>query len=538
MLKIKIRTLKEASVFIKDICSSINIIRTMPFEYIANALNMTENISYSSYDVALSDLGQAADITVIWMDWRLYQQNMEPMEVVEWVAHRLKNLPSTEYVFINNWPTHWEESEYIMAQSLSSRGWYQEFNYLLSAYIQKQDKLYLIDLDYLAAREGLSSYDVRNDEVSHYPLSNKFTAEVARHLGFSLLPSIVKAKLKLIIVDLDYTMYRGVLGEDGLKGLNFTAEHMLLQKVLKHLKNNGVLLAISSKNNESDVFDLIDNHPNFILTRDDFVFIEANWQEKAENITNILRKVNIDASAAIFIDDNPVELAKVQQFIPSLHQIQANETGEETVYRLMYYPGIYQATIDRDGVMRQQDIIANVERDKIMQQNSKDYLNTLGMKLTLYKNNEKHYPRVAELSNKTNQFNTNLNRYTLEKIKSLIERGDSVYTFSLADRLSDSGIIGAIQVRLENNVAILDEVLFSCRALGREVENFSLYLIAQHLPDSYVINIPYTQGDRNAPAKAWLTTLGLPKTVAEIKQEFLKKLGNYEVEIIDDTRTN
>lgn len=103
------RQIREKSKEINLDYGSISIIRTMPFEYIANALNMNENINYSSYDVALSDLGQAADITVIWIDWRLHQQNMESTELVEWVAHRLKNLPPTEYVFINNLPTHREE---------------------------------------------------------------------------------------------------------------------------------------------------------------------------------------------------------------------------------------------------------------------------------------------------------------------------------------------------------------------------------------------------------------------------------------------
>lgn len=203
------------------------------------------------------------------------------------------------------------------------------------------NSLEIIDVNLFASKIGMNSYDRRNEEVSNYPLSNQLTLQLSRHIALNLIPAMLEPKLKAIVLDLDNTLYSGVLGEDGIENIILTEEHKQLQQVLKKMKENGILLAISSKNNEQDVIQMFETRKDFLLQKDDFTFIEANWHSKAENIQMMVNKFNFDSSAMLFIDDNPAEIAHVKEQVPSIHTLMADVTGKETVHRLLNYPYLY-----------------------------------------------------------------------------------------------------------------------------------------------------------------------------------------------------
>ena len=522
----------------------INVIRTMPFEYISkdisiylnNSLSMETTYFYTDYDNSLmSYSNKREDSTVFWIDWRLYAEKMSPIEVLNWFKERLNQVEGHQPIIVNNWPTSWDLNESPFALSTSSRRWYVELNYLLLQLVESHPRLVLCDLDYLVGSYGHTAYDERNDRVSSYPFSNRFTLELARYFGLTLLPALLQPKLKLLILDLDYTLYRGVLGEDRLEGIVFEESHLALQQLLMKLKENGILLAISSKNELADVEQLIQQHPDFLLNVDDFVFIEANWDEKEKNIRSIIERVNIDPSAALFVDDNIVELSKVQAAIPKLHLLLADETGEETWHRIRNYPGIYSLTKDDTAQKRREDIVANTKREVLQAQNIDNpyaYLNSLQMEIHVYRNEQEHLQRIVDLSNKTNQFNTNLQRYTeVEVQERFTDSNYDFYTVTLSDFLSDSGIIGVFGMKHEEQRLIVDEILFSCRALGRQVENFSLLTILQQYEEVESVEILSQKSDRNGPALKWVDTVTKVQQKASIIRQLQQQLEGYEVEV-------
>lgn len=517
----------------------VNAVRTLPIEYLISFLSkLNTNLSYkySSYDTSLQEIDFDSDLYLFWMDWRLYMDKMEPQSLINWLKTRLIEIDASKPILINNWPIFWNIEEKQYAASVTKRNWMYEYNYLLEVLKDEYSNLEVIDLNLFASQIGIESYDARNDEVSNYPLSNKLTLQIARHITFQLIPAMTEPKLKAIVVDLDNTLYNGVLGEDGFDGIVLTEEHVQLQQALKNLKKNGILLAISSKNDERDVIHLLEQHPQFILRKEDFTFIEANWNSKAGNILSMSERFNFDVSAMLFIDDNPAEIAHVQTEIPSIKVLQADVTGTETVHRLLNYPYLYSRKKDALVELRQKDILANQRRQQLAKQSNdlNSYLKSLNMTITVYENEASHLNRVFEMGHKTNQFNLALNRFSEADVQERNHASNHlIFTVTLSDMLNDSGVIGVFFIKLDGELAFIEEVLFSCRALGRKVEDASLLIIIKKLASLGIkeVQIQHTEGPRNRPALDWLNNIYTSTHLTDIQLELNKRLVNYPGEV-------
>ncbi len=523
----------------------IKVERTLPFEYVSKMITPflsgieKEGIfSYSDYDTSIPILttNGEVDIVLFWMDWRLYMDKMEPNPLLEWLKTRLSEVDTSKPILINNWPTFWELDEKQYAASVSKRGWIYEFNYLLETLKDEFNNIEIIDMNLFASQMGMSSYDARNDEVSNYPLSNQLTLQLARHIALNLIPAMLEPKLKAIVLDLDNTLYSGVLGEDGIEGIQLTEEHIQLQKVLMRIKENGILLAISSKNNKQDVLEMLEKRKDFPIDKDDFTFIEANWKSKADNIRLMAEKFNFDVSAMLFIDDNLAEIAHVKEQIPTIHTLMADASGKETVHRLLNYPYLYTRRKDTSANLRQKDILANQTRIELASKtgDSNKYLASLQMKISVFEDKTQHLQRIYEMGQKTNQFNLALQRFAEGEIQAKAEDlAYKIYTVTLSDMLNDSGIIGTYIVRLDGDLATFEEILFSCRALGRKVEDASLHLILCKLVDEGVQEIKFesVEGPRNTPALDWLKNIYTSPIIADILKELNHQLKDYPAEV-------
>ncbi|MFJ7825267.1 HAD-IIIC family phosphatase [Psychrobacillus sp. NPDC096623] len=546
---INLRQLKKEYVQIEtNIVKKVEVVRTLPFEYIESMLSPFTQIwdtqahfSYSDYDTALSQIAseENSDIRIVWMDWRLYVDKMSPRETVDWVINRIKAGGQNKPVLINNWPAFLEQEEQLLSPSIGRRNWFRQLNDLLQRASEEITMLEIIDLDFLASKKGIAIYDLRNDQISNYPFSNNFTVDIARHMGLQLFPAIFRPRLKVIIMDLDNTMYSGVLGEDGYDGIRLKEEHIALQKTLLSLKQSGIILAISSKNEHADVVELFNKRKDFLLTEQDFTFIKANWQDKASNISSIIQRINIDASAVLFVDDNMAEITQVKTQLPNLHVILADVEGKETFHRLLNYPGLYTLKHDAAANLRQDDILANQKRDELLASatNETAYLETLKMKIEIHENNPDHVQRVYELSNKTNQFNLALKRYSLNEVEHFInDKQIRIYTIGLSDILSNSGIIGIFVCKLQDKHVIITETLFSCRALGRLVESSALLHILNRLKQFGVesISFDFSEGPKNKPGLDWLLSLevGEKQEIAKVQSLLENRLALYTAEVL------
>ncbi|MEX1028429.1 MAG: HAD-IIIC family phosphatase [Paenibacillaceae bacterium] len=498
----------------------IRVDRTMPFELIGNLMppfcglwEADVQFDYSDYDASLSRLGgdHQADAYIIWLDWRIYRQSMAMEDAVHWLVGRIQQLreATTAPIWVNNWPESLEPGDTLFGLRVNVRGKIRRFNEYLSEHIEPMVGCELLDLAGIAYDEIGVIYDRRNDEISSYPFSDSITIRLARHLGTQLLPASFLPRIKAIVLDLDDTIYRGILAEDGWKSLNLTKGHYELQKLLLRLKHSGIMLTICSRNEEQDVKVLFERRDDFPLQWSDFALICANWQSKADNVRQLTQQLNIDSAAILFIDDNPVELLKMAEVMPMVKLLHAEVNGMDTMIKISHYPGLYQIRPDHEAAIRTADIQANQIRNSLKEKSSEDgtYLASLQMIVTIHVNQISHAGRLFDLSRKTNQFNLALRRMTEIESHNVMNKEQYVtLTVRLSDIVSDSGIIGALVCRLDGRNARLIETIFSCRALGRDIESVSFACLLEKLSLCGIeqISIDVKDGPRNAPAIDWL----------------------------------
>jgi FkbH-like protein len=316
-------------------------------------------------------------------------------------------------------------------------------------------------------------------------------------------------RIKAIVLDLDNTLYSGVLGEDGPQGVELTGAHRDLQAELLRLRENGIFLALASRNEIEDVERLFSDRKDFLLKKEHFSTTRISWEPKATGIASVISNLRIGADAVLFIDDNPGEIAATAAEIPGLKFLHAS-SAEATSRALKQYPGISGRKLEHADSLRVSDMAANELRAELLINSSDpiEYLTSLCAELTLSLNPEPFIRRISELSNKTNQFNTNFARLTEAEIsRRLADPVSRIVSIALLDRLSDSGLIGMIAGRIQENELLIDDLCISCRALGRHLEDIMITEAISAMADDNkveTIAFAFKEGPRNRPAREWL----------------------------------
>lgn len=353
-------------------------------------------------------------------------------------------------------------------------------------------------------------YDERVAKLSGSRLSETANMAIARRLGASWLPSLVSPRLKAVVVDLDHTLYQGVLGEDGL-AVVLTPGHLRLQEVLAELRESGVFLGMVSRNDERDVRALFAARQDFPLKWDDFTTLRIGWGAKSEALRAVCGDLRIGADAILYVDDNLGELLEVAASIPAVHLLHAKPDAGLTARALQYFPGLWSWGKSEADLVRQSDLQANLERDRlgaIAQSDPHAYFRELAPAVTLRVSPSQHAGRMHELSQKTNQFNLALRRLSEVEVARYLSDPDAfAVAISLRDRLSDSGMIAAMFGRVRDGVAHVEEWVISCRALGRGLEDYmarQALLAAVEGRSARRVTFAYRFGPRNQPARDWL----------------------------------
>ncbi|EPJ2017967.1 HAD-IIIC family phosphatase [Campylobacter lari] len=481
---------------------TINVFRNHSFEVISSILNaflsfskLKAEFNISSYDDSLSyDSFQKADLNIIFIDLNNYKKNVD-----DFIKEKIEELSS-----ISNAPI---------------------ITLLLGNTSLKEYSICKILKPFLD--ENLI-IDDSNFEINASRLSNKACVKLAQILGLKILPSFLQPTLKAIIVDLDNTLYQGILGEDGIKNLVLSSNHKALQNELLKLKNQGFLLAIASKNEEEDVKKLFTQRKDFLLQLDDFSMIKANWKSKDENIKEIINFFNIAFDSVLFIDDNIAEIENVSH----LH-INTLLADENSAYSLKLYPRLLKTNFSKEDELRNADIKANLQRQELSKLNPKEYFEKLQICLKFHINHAGELERISQLLNKTNQFISNYSRLSLKECEEFMQK-HAILTISMSDKLSDSGIIAIFIAYKDKTNLIIKDLCISCRALGRKLENIMLYkaieLLHLHFNTKECI-LYFQKGERNMPFLEFLYSLN-----ANIKENFAliqKKMINYEGLIIE-----
>lgn len=353
-------------------------------------------------------------------------------------------------------------------------------------------------------------FDRRLQKLSGSRLSQNANLTMAKHMACHWLPALLAPRIKAVMVDLDQTLYEGVVGEDGV-AVRLTPAHASLQSALLKLKESGVFVGVVSRNSLEDVEALFSKRQDFPLKLADFSAIEIGWGNKAESILRACQKLKISPDAVLFIDDNPGELIEVAERLPDTRLLHASQDTELTVRALEFYPGLWSWGVSSADVLRIADLEADAARRsiQIVAQNKAAYLRELSPQLEVWLRPASLSGRLHELSQKTNQFNLNLGRLDEVKVHDYLSQpGQFAVAVGLRDRLTDSGVVAAMFGRIVDDEAFVEEWVISCRALGRELEDaMAASALAAVTKQAKVAWFHYRTGPRNAPGREWLSRL-------------------------------
>ena len=339
----------------------------------------------------------------------------------------------------------------------------------------------ILDLDFLASVYGLRRWhDSRFWYHSKHPFALDATGLVANELSRTI-GAIKGVAKKCLVLDLDNTLWGGVIADDGLEAIELGSgsvgeAFVDFQRYLLKLKERGIILAVVSKNEEEIAKEPFLKHPDMVLKLEDIVIFKANWRDKASNIKEIADSLNIGLDSIVFVDDNPVEREFVKINLPEVSVPQM--PIDPSAYIDTMSSGSYFETIvfsDEDSI-RSTYYRSNIERTVFQNQFSdlSDYLRSLDMEMIVNQFDEFHLPRIAQLINKSNQFHLTTTRYTEGEISSIGQDKDrnGLY-FKLKDRFGDNGLISAVILQKQPDLSIyIDTWVMSCRVLSRGVEEF------------------------------------------------------------------
>lgn len=365
--------------------------------------------------------------------------------------------------------------------------------------------------------------------IGRIKFSNDFLSELGNIIDCTVNAYQGKIK-KVLLLDLDNTLWGGIVGEAGCNGVLLSEDgigkcYRDLQKLLLELKRYGVLLAVCSKNNEEDAKSVFEKNPMSLLKLNDFVSFKANWETKPDNIKNIAAELNLGLDSFVFIDDSKYEKDIVETSLPEVTVCLVPSRPEEiytwfineVVYK--YFPKLTVTTEDEQKTKQYQNSQKRVAFSKSV--NLDEYLERLDIKLDFQIDNLENSQRVAQLCQKTNQFNLTIKRHTHNDILGFMnDQNWSVIAVGYEDRFGKEGIVGAAIIDWKNE--IIDSFLLSCRVIGRNVEYNLIKEIVKIATDRNITQIKgsYIPSQRNQIAENFYESAGFKDGVLLIKHGF------------------
>ena len=350
-------------------------------------------------------------------------------------------------------------------------------NVKLYDYAQKHNNFYIHDINYLSADYGLERWhELRHWHLYKYALSVSAIPQFAYSLS-NIICSVMGKNKKVLALDLDNTLWGGVIGDDGQSGIEIGSEtsegqsYLRLQKYIKAHKEIGVLLTVCSKNDPENALEGL-NHPDGVLKPNDFALIKANWNEKSLNLEETAQELNLLPESFVFADDNPAECEIVKAQVPEIAVL--NFSDPEECIRYIDKCGYFEVTnLSADDAKRSEMYAANAQRAAAEKKFASydEFLASLEMTAVIGDFDPVHIPRITQLTNKSNQFNCTTKRYTGAEMETVAKRTDYIRLCGrLTDKFGDNGIVSVVIGEKRNAELHIDLWLMSCRVLKRGME--------------------------------------------------------------------
>jgi FkbH-like protein len=363
----------------------------------------------------------------------------------------------------------------------------QEVNRRLRMLTTEIPGVCLLDYDGLVSRHGRNNWhDERKWLTMRMPIGADNLLEMAQE-WLRFLHPLTGRTGKVLVTDLDNTLWGGVIGEDGMQGIKLGREYpgaayYGLQRVLLDLHNRGILLAIASKNNEADAMEVLSTHPEMLLRPNLFASLQINWNSKAESLRRIAEELNVGLDSLVFVDDNPVERQNIRVSLPQVTVIELPEDSMGYAKAVQRCPLFDRVTASAEDGKRAQYYVEQRQRQNLQKNvtSVEDFYYSLNQKVEIARVSKDTLIRTAQLIKKTNQFNLTTRRHSESQVAQLAADSDSdVYLTRVADRFGDNGIVGVTIVRWTSEVCEIDSMLLSCRVIGRTVETAILHFLAE-----------------------------------------------------------
>jgi FkbH-like protein len=345
-------------------------------------------------------------------------------------------------------------------------------------------------------------YDRLGDELAHVPFTEEHYASLALAIARKVHALLVPAR-KVLVLDCDETLWRGVVGEDGVDGLKIPKALVSLQRFAVKAQAQGTLLCLVSKNAERDVLEVFEKRSEMVLKIEHIVAHRINWEPKPRNVASLARALNLGLDAFVYMDDNPVECALMQAAHPQVVTLQVPPDNE--VESLLSHLWTFDKVAVTDEDTRRTSMYRENSARHELEESTTDmaeFIASLGVVIDIASPEDSEWPRVAQLTQRTNQFNFTTLRRTEVEMRAL---RSTIWRVKVRDRFGDYGLVGVVVADTRDDALVVDTLLLSCRVLGRGVEHTILRRLGEFARQralSYVW-LPYFSTSKSEPARAF-----------------------------------
>ncbi|WP_242836733.1 non-ribosomal peptide synthetase [Clostridium sp. BNL1100] len=379
--------------------------------------------------------------------------------------------------------------------------------------LEDMENVYVMDCGTLDEQFAIDTvFDLLKDTEAHMPFSDMYFSALGTFAARKIC-ALRKQNFKVIVLDCDNTLWKGVCGEEGPQGVIISEPFKRLQEFMLERYREGMLLALCSKNNEADVWDVFDNNTGMLLKKEHFVSWRINWQSKADNISGIAHELNLGIDSFIFIDDSPVECSEVMIKLPEVLTLNLPENAKQIPSYLQHVWAFDRFKVTAEDAQRTQMYIAEKERKQMQDSvHSLDgFIQGLELKMSMNPIGDSQYMRVAQLTHRTNQFNLSTIRRTEEELRLLTSLpGFKCHTIEVSDRFGDYGLVGVVISKENGDKLLIDTFLLSCRVLGRRIEDAILVGLKKLCikTGAKVLEAEFRPTEKNMPFKQFLEKSG------------------------------
>ena len=373
--------------------------------------------------------------------------------------------------------------------------------------------IHILNTNDIILSSGFDIFDNQMNFLIKVPYKLEFLEVVSKNIN-SCIEGVLGKSRRVLVLDLDNTLWGGILGDDGIDGIRIGGHDALgeaflsFQKAIKTLKNRGVALAIASKNYEENAIHALENNQEMYLKKDDFSTWRINWIDKATNIAEIAKDLNLGLSSLVFIDDNPVERGRVSETLPEVYVPEWPESPFDYTQALLGLDCFNVPIVSEEDKKRVEMFAAEKSRIQLKDSLSHDdWLKSIGISVEVENINKNNNKRIIQLLNKSNQFNAITRRFSEVELDQWLE-DDSRYcwAYRVSDKYGESGLTAIIIFEIKDDYTQVFDFVMSCRVMGRNIENIILKTVIDFSAQqgSPEVRVNYIESDRNKPIREFL----------------------------------